>query len=170
MFHTIRILMRFFIFSLFLFLAASVASYAQVAGAVSEAGDVYSDSQAIMITEEFELYGEPMPDVEEKFRLGAAIGQLQNYMGAEMQISGKVTRMCGDESCYFIMQDAGREAKVMLIDPGAPMPKDISGREVTVLGQLEATDAEGNPQMESGDDGQAPKHYRILTRSVRVMR
>jgi hypothetical protein len=162
--------MRFLISSLFLFLVASVTAFAQVAGAVSEAGDVYSDSQAIMITEEFELYGEPMPDVEEKFRLGAAIGQFQNYIGAEMQISGSVVRMCGDETCYFIMQDAGKEAKVVLIDPGAPMPKDISGREVTVLGQLEATDAAGNPQMEPSEDGQAPKHYRIMTRSVRVMR
>lgn len=162
--------MRFSIFSLFLFLAAAGTAFAQVAGAVSDAGDVYSDTQAIEITEEYELYGEPMPDVEEKFRLGEAVGQFQNYIGAEMQISGNVARMCGDERCYFVMQDGGKSANVVLIDPGAPMPQDISGREVTVLGMLEAVDAEGNPQMEPADDGQAPKNFRILTRSVRVMR
>ncbi|MDT8324478.1 MAG: hypothetical protein RRA94_10220 [Bacteroidota bacterium] len=162
--------MRFFIFSLFLFLAASITAFAQAEGAVSEAGDVYSDSQAIEITEEYELYGEPMPDVEEKFRLGAAVSQFQNYIGAEMQISGTVAGMCGGEECYFTMKDGGSTAKVVLIDPGAPMPQDISGREVTVLGMLEATDTEGNPQMEPSDDGQAPKHFRILTRSIRVMR
>ena len=162
--------MRFTIIPLLLFFAASLTAVAQSDGNISEAGDVYSDSQAIEATGEYELYGEPMPDVMEKFSLGDAVAQFGEFIGAEMQISGLVARMCGGEECYFMLEDGGKTAKVILVDPSAPMPSEIAGRNVTVFGMLEAVDAEGNPQVEASEDGKGSLHFRILTRSVRVNR
>ena len=159
--------MRYMLLPLLLVFAAAT-TYAQV----SEAGDVYSDSKAIEINEEYELYGEPMPDVMEKFRVGEAISQWESLMGVELQISGSVVDYRNTEACFVILEDGGKRLTVTLVDPHAPMPSSVMGRDMTVFGTLEALDKGRHPQIPpppgSAEKVDAPKSFRILARSIRL--
>jgi hypothetical protein len=159
-------MMKYITLALFLVTFTATTAFAQD-GAVSEAGDVYSDTQAIEITDGYELYGEPMPDVMEKFRLAEAIDRYQELIGAEMQITGMVARMCRSNDCFVMLEDAGKEAKVILVDPSAAMPDDIDGREITVFGILEVIESTSPPQT-GADAKDAPKKFRMMIRSVKL--
>ncbi|MCB2205873.1 hypothetical protein KQI65_14100 [bacterium] len=161
--------MRFTIFSFLFLFALSLTAFAQNSDGVSAAGDVYggSDSQAVEMNDEWAIYGEPMPDVMEKFTLSELSKQKDPVIGVEMQVTGTAGKMCGSDECFFMLEDGGSSAKVIRIDPASNMPEDLTGRKVTVFGMLEPIEDAGEPNdgMERQD---APKTYRIMMRSLKV--
>jgi len=151
------------------FLAFTTSTaFAQVEGVVSPSGDVMSDMQATEITEEHIIFGEPMPDVMEKFRLGEAIQKFDHLRGVEMQLSGTAQK-CAGEDCWILLMDGGQKAKVILLDDRLSIPVDVAGKEVTVFGMLEEF-LVGNPDQATETNEQTPREFHIIARSVRVSR
>ncbi|MBN1446878.1 MAG: hypothetical protein JXA28_03020 [Bacteroidetes bacterium] len=142
--------------------------YAQTDGVVSPAGDVSTDAHVTEITEEYMVYGEPMPDILEKFRLGEAIQKFDQVRGMEMQLTG-IAQKCPGDDCWVILTDGGQKAKVILLDDRLTVSTDVTGKEITVFGMLEEFLPENPDQAKTQGDA-IPREFHIISRSVRVPR
>src|SRR5262245_11943888 len=77
-------------------------------------------------------YGKAMP-VGDATALSKAIGGGKNRDPAKW--SGRVTQVCQRQGCWFMIEDEGLAARVMIKDYAFVVPKDSQGRAV-VFGRL----------------------------------
>jgi len=164
--HSKRTDMRTIFFLMaFLVLGAS-AAMAQVEGTVGADGNVVMDTPAGEDADGMTEFGEPMPDIMEKFRLAEVADRFEELAGVEMQITG-TAQPCPDDNCWMLLQDGGAEAKMMLVNHDMNISMDLTGKEITVFGMLEPhMEADPNQVQAAADDVKPTFH--IIVRSVRV--
>ena len=161
--------MRTILFLMAILVFGASAAFAQVEGAVSSDGEMMTDEQVTEVTEDYIVFGEPMPDVMEKLRLSEAVDRFDELRGVEMQISG-TAQPCAGEDCWVMLIDGGAKATVMLLDDRLTIPMDVAGKEITVFGMLEEAFDPDAAEQGLGASSEEPKDLHVIARSVRIMK
>ena len=156
----------------------ALAASALIAASFALAGDepgVVRLSEPVEVTDTHEAFGAVMTTQADPVALSALIENHADYADKSVLISARVSEVCRKKGCFFIAQDGSTTVRVSFKDYGFFVPTDISGRHVTLLGQLrrvELTEEQAahlEADMGSVDASVAPgPQFEIVATSVRI--
>lgn len=145
--------------------------------AAADDADVVRLSEPVQVTDEYETFGNLLPDDAPIVPLAELLGEPDEYLGRDVIVRTRVAQVCQKKGCFFIAQDGEHVARVSFVDYSFFVPSNISGRTVTLAGRLVQKELTA-PQAEhfSADLGegagsevlQAGPRYEIVATSVRV--
>ena len=97
------------------------------------------------------------------------------YVGESVRVAARVSQVCRKKGCFCIAREGDAVVRVSFKDYGFFVPTDISGKRVTLVGEVvakEVTTEEAEHFAEDlGNSGPAPQPgstYEIVATSVRV--
>ena len=161
--------------SLFTVLASFVLACAGTAMADEEAA-VIRLSEPVESTEDYETFGVPLDETLTGVTLTALVEGGDDFVGEPVLVTARVSQVCQKKGCFFIAQEGSTVLRVSFKDYGFFVPTDISGRRVTMSGELirrEVSEEQAAHMSEDlGEAGamQAGVVYEIVATSVRVPR
>ena len=132
-------------------------------------------SEPVEVTDEYEIFGAALPDGEAPLPLATVLENGETHVDRQVVVTTRVSQVCQMKGCFFIAQDGAYTARVSFKDYSFFVPTDISGRTVTLSGQLTHRDvsaeqaAHYNADMK-GEGVTAGRQYEIVATSVRVPR
>jgi hypothetical protein len=151
------------------------------AGTGSVSNDPFSSGKGVMrlsepveVTDSFETFGSPLPEQGETVPLAMLLTRGQEFLGRSVKVRTRIAQVCQAKGCFFIAQEGGHSARVSFKDYGFFVPTDISGRTVTLAGELvEVTLTDEQASHLSADVGDPDalttgRQYQIIATSVRV--
>ncbi len=162
-----------------------VASWAIVASLLvatqlARAGDepkVVRLSEPVAVTATHETFGAVMPETVEPVALSALVAQHDDYAGDSIVVAARVSQVCQKKGCFFIAQDGDTTVRVSFKDYSFFVPTDISGRNVTLVGELREVElTEEQAAHLEGDMGSDAAHVapgpqlEIVATAVRIPR
>ena len=101
-----------------------------------DASKVIRLSEPVEVTDTHETFGAVMPDPVEPVALAALVEDHTEYAGKSVAITARVSEVCQKKGCFFIAQDGATTVRVSFKDYSFFVPTDISGRNVTLVGEL----------------------------------
>lgn len=132
-------------------------------------------SEPVAVTETHETFGAVMPDDAEPMSLSALVAQHEEYANKSVVIEARVSQVCQKKGCFFIAQDGATTIRVSFKDYSFFVPTDISGRDVTLVGELQRVElseeqaAHMAADLGSADSDVAPgPQFEIVATAVRV--
>ena len=139
--------------------------------------DVIRLSEPVAVTDTHETFGAIMPDSVEPVALSALIAQHEDHAGTSIAVAARVSQVCQKKGCFFIAKDGDTTVRVSFKDYSFFVPTDISGRDVTLVGELrevELTEEQAahlEDDMGSDDAQVAPgPQFEIVATAVRIPR
>ena len=120
-------------------LAVSLMCTAQVGWANDEEG-VTRLSEPVEVTDTHETFGAAIPDPLKPVALSALISNHADYVGKNVAIEARVSKVCQKKGCFFIAQDGATTVRVSFKDYSFFVPTNIGGRQVTLMGELKLRD------------------------------
>ncbi len=93
-------------------------------------------SEPVAVTDTHETFGAVMPETVEPMALSALIAQHEDHTGASIAVAARVSQVCQKKGCFFIAKDGDTTVRVSFKDYSFFVPTDISGRDVTLVGEL----------------------------------
>lgn len=151
-----------------------------VAGPLAWAGDdpgVVRLSEPVEVTDTHETFGAVMSDTVDPISLSRLVENHANYEGLSVVVNARVSKICRKKGCFFIAQDGPTTVRVAFKDYGFFVPTDISGRHVTLVGELKRVElteeqaAHYKSDLGSADVNVAPgPQFEIVATAVRVPR
>lgn len=145
--------------------------------AATDAAGVVRLSEPVQVTDEYETFGNLLPDDAPIVPLAELLGDPDEYLGRDVIVRTRVAQVCQKKGCFFIAQDGEHVARVSFVDYSFFVPSNISGRTVTLAGRLVQKELTA-PQAEhlSADLGegadsdalQAGPRFEIVATAVRV--
>ncbi len=161
--------------SLAIFLTILTSAF--VTGAVAdEDSAVVRLSEPVESTEAYETFGSPLDETRTTVSLSALAEDSESYIGEPVLITARVSEVCQKKGCFFVAQEGQAVIRVSFVDYSFFVPTDISGRRVTMAGELVRREitAEQADHLNSdlGGEGtvEAGVVYEIVATSVRVPR
>ena len=158
----------------------TLAVCALVAGQLAWAGDepkVIRLSEPVEVTDTHETFGAAMPEVTDPVALSALVEHHEDYADKSVVIEARVSQVCQKKGCFFIAQDGATTVRVSFKDYGFFVPTDISGRRVTLVGELKQVELTEEQAAHLEDDlGTADldvtpgPQFEIVATAVRVPR
>ena len=158
----------------------AVAACALLAWQLAWAGDdaaVVRLSEPVEVTDTHETFGAAMPDTVEPVALSTLVENHADYEGNSVVIEARVSQVCQKKGCFFIAQDGATTIRVAFKDYSFFVPTDISGRQVTLVGELKRVElteeqaAHFEEDLRSDDVDVAPgPQFEIVASAVRVPR
>lgn len=145
-------------------LAASSQAFAEV---LRLSDPVHQDANS-------ETFGALIEEPPEVTQLSAILEAPNTYIGKQLAVETKVSKVCQKKGCFFIAQHAGKTIRVTFKDYGFFVPTDIAGRNVTLVGELiqnEVSDAQASHlSKDLGEKGSVKRgvQYQLVASSVRV--
>ena len=153
---------------------------ALLVGPFASAGDVPDVvrlSEPVEVTDTHETFGAVMSDTVEPITLSRLVENHANYEGLSVVVETRVSKVCRKKGCFFIAQDGTTTVRVAFKDYGFFVPTDISGRRVTLVGELKRVElteeqaAHFKSDLGSTDVDVAPgPQFEIIASAVRVPR
>lgn len=116
--------------------SALLAGIMFAAGGVFAEGQVVRLSEPVNVTDEYEEFGGTLPAGHEPVALSALVAEGDKALGKTSVVEARVSRVCRKKGCFFIAQDGNTVVRVSFRDYGFFVPTDISGRRVTLVGEL----------------------------------
>jgi len=122
----------------------------------------------------FETFGALIEELPTVTQLVTILEAPQPFVGRQLAIETKVSKVCQKKGCFFIAQHAGKAIRVTFKDYGFFVPTDIAGRKVTLVGELiqnEVSDAQAaHLSKDLGEQGSVKRgvQYQLIASSVRV--
>ena len=141
-----------------------------------EASDVVRLSEPVESTADYETFGTALDESLTDVTLTTLVEDSDSYLGEPVLVTARVSQVCQKKGCFFIAQDGGAMLRVSFKDYGFFVPTDISGRRVTMVGELiqreisEEQAAHMSEDLGDADAMQAGVVYEIVATSVRVPR
>ena len=157
----------------FLLLASMLFS---PAGAQGDESGVVRLSEPVEANDTHETFGARMPEAGQAVALADLLADGENYLDREVKVITRVAQVCQKKGCFFIAEDGTHTARVSFKDYGFFVPSDISGRTVTLAGELKRKDLSADQAEHFNEDMQAESvmkpgpQYEIVATSVRVPR
>lgn len=155
--------------------SAMLAAMLLCAGNVIAEGQVVRLSEPVNVTDEYEEFGGTLPADHDPVALSALVAEGDSALGRTAVVEARVSRVCRKKGCFFIAQDGDTVVRVSFRDYGFFVPTDISGRRVTLVGELvekELSDEKAAHYRADLDDESAPLRagvvYEIVADAVRV--
>ena len=100
-----------------------------------------------------------------------------DHVGKQVRVSARVSQVCQKKGCFFIAQDGAAVVRISFVDYSFFVPTDISGKQVTFVGEVvavERTEEQAEHFAEDMGDSEAAvaagETYEIVASSVRVPR
>ena len=141
----------------------------------AEDPEVLRLSEPVAQTADSETFGAVLDETVPEVALEQLVSDSQRYEGSPVRLAARVSRVCRKKGCFFIAQDGNAYMRVSFKDYGFFVPTDISGRRVTLIGEVvgrEMTPEEALHYAEDlGGKSEAIKAgmvYEIVATSVRV--
>lgn len=151
------------------------------AGLLFAASSVFAEEQVVRLSEpvnvtaDYEEFGGTIPAGQEPVTLAALVADGESALGKTSVVEARVSRVCRKKGCFFIAQDGDTVLRVSFRDYGFFVPTDISGRRVTLLGELvekQLSAEEAAHYTADLGDGSTPveagRVYEIVADAVRV--
>ncbi len=148
------------------------------AGQLAWAGDepkVVRLSEPVETTDTHETFGAAMPEAVDPVALSALVANHESHAGKNVVVEARVSQVCQKKGCFFIAKDGATTVRVSFKDYGFFVPTDISGRDVTLVGELrqvELTEEQAThleDDLGSADLDVAPgPQFEIVASAVRV--
>ena len=154
-------------------------SFFLAAGPVALADDesaVVRLSEPVESTDAWETFGAPLDESLDNVALTTLVDEGDSYLGEPVLVTARVSQVCQKKGCFFIAQQGNTVVRVSFKDYGFFVPTDISGRQVTLAGELverEVSEDQAehmNEDLGDTDAMQAGVVYEIVATSVRVPR
>ena len=131
-------------------------------------------SEPVHQDETSETFGALIEDLPAVTQLASIFEAPQMFIGKQLAVETKVSKVCQKKGCFFIAQQAGKSIRVTFKDYAFFVPTDIAGRKVTLVGELiqnEVTDAQAaHLSKDLGEKGsvQHGVQYQLVASSVKV--
>ena len=93
-------------------------------------------SEPVQSTSEYEIYGAPMKSEAIEQTLDSLLNNPEANLNREIKVTTRVAKVCQKKGCFFIAQQGPYSARVSFKDYGFFVPSNISGRTVTLVGEL----------------------------------
>ena len=147
------------------------------AGLAADEGKVIRLSEPVEQTADYETFGSPLDDAVPDVKLEQVATAGDDLVGKTVRVVTRVSEVCAKKGCFFIAQEGDSVVRVSFKDYGFFVPTDISGKRVTLVGEVVAK--EGTAEQaehyaeEIGDTASAPKPgntFEIVATAVRVPR
>ena len=159
-----------------LLLASLLLERGQLAWAGDEA-KVIRLSEPVAVTDTHETFGAEIPETAEPVRLAELVASHEDYAGKSVVVETRVSQVCQTKGCFFIAKDGATTVRVSFKDYSFFVPTDISGRDVTLVGELrqvelteeQAAHFEEDMGSDSADMAPGPQ-FEIVATAVRVPR
>ena len=155
-------------------LFASLVACSIVLSAPALGDDVIRLSEPVETTDTYEVFGSPAPKDAKVIELSDLLEGGEDYLGQSILVSTRVAQVCQKKGCFFIAQDGDHVARVSFVDYSFFVPTDISGKTVTLAGELvrvelspEQAEHFSEDIAEGGGVKPGPR-YEIVATSVRV--
>lgn len=145
-------------------------------GAGADESGVVRLSEPVEATDTHETFGASMPEAGHAMALADLLADADRYLDREVKVTTSVAQVCQKKGCFFIARDESHTARVSFKDYGFFVPSNISGRTVTLAGELkrkEMSEEQAEHYNEDAGDASALKpgpQYEIVATSVRVPR
>ena len=145
-------------------------------GAVADDSGVVRLSEPVEATDTHETFGASLPEAGDAMTLADLLADADRYLDREVKVTTSVAQVCQKKGCFFVAQDGGHTARVSFKDYGFFVPSDISGRTVTLAGELKSKDMSAEQadhyNTDLGDESafKPGPQYEIVATSVRVPR
>lgn len=119
-----------------LFVAIAIAVMAHPLMAQQEAS-VTRLSEPVQVTDTHEVFGAPLGDMGQPLQLAEVIQNESDYLGKQVYVSARVTKVCQKKGCFFLAQDGAAMARVTFIDYSFFVPTDSGEKVVEIVGTLD---------------------------------
>lgn len=155
-------------------LAASALVFGQLTWAGQDSS-VVRLSEPVEVTDTHETFGAVMADNLDPVSLSTLVENHADYEGSSVAVETRVSQVCQKKGCFFIAQDGDTTVRVAFKDYSFFVPTDISGRRVTLIGELkrvelseeQAAHLEEDLQSDAADVAPGPQ-FEIVATAVRV--
>ena len=144
--------------------------------ALADGSGVVRLSEPVEATDTHETFGARLPEAGQAVTLADLLADGENFLDREVKVITRVAQVCQRKGCFLIAQDGNHTARVSFKDYGFFVPSDISGRTVTLAGELKRKDLSADQAEHFNEDMQAESvmkpgpQYEIVATSVRVPR
>ena len=132
-------------------------------------------SEPVEQTAEAETFGAPLDMSVPQVRLEEIASDGATYVGTPVRVAARVSQVCQKKGCFFIAREGDAFVRVSFKDYGFFVPTDISGKRVTLVGEVVAKDVSPEEAEHFVEDlgaataaVQPGKTYEIVATSVRV--
>jgi hypothetical protein len=132
-------------------------------------------SEPVEATATHETYGAAMPAAADPVSLSVLIENHAVYVGESVVVEARVSEVCQKKGCFFIAKDGDATVRVSFRDYSFFVPTNISGRDVTLVGELRQVElseeqaAHLEEDMGSADVDVAPgPQFEIVASAVRI--
>ena len=131
-------------------------------------------SEPVQKDETSETFGSVINVLPEQVKISQLLSAPQAYQNKEFSLQAKVSKVCQKKGCFFIAQQEEQLIRVAFKDYGFFVPTSISGRTVTLVGELVSHQLSAKQAIhlnqDLGEDGniQSGLVYEIVATSVRV--
>ena len=115
-------------------LKARITTITVIRGGAAWAGEVVRLSEPVMVTDTHEIFGAPLPESDRVLKLADLIGHSDQYLGKEVMVSTRITKVCQKKGCFFLAQDGDAMARITFKDYGFFVPTDSAGKSVMLAG------------------------------------
>jgi hypothetical protein len=149
-----------------------------VTGQFAWAGDepkVIRLSEPVEATATHETFGAAMPAAADPVALSVLVENHADYVGESVVVEARVSEVCQKKGCFFIAKDGDATVRVSFKDYSFFVPTNISGRDVTLVGELRQVElseeqaAHLEEDMGSADVDVAPgPQFEIVASAVRI--
>jgi len=132
-------------------------------------------SEPVAQTADSETFGSVLDESVPEVALQQLVSDSQRYEGSPVRVAARVSQVCQKKGCFFIAQDGDAYMRVSFKDYGFFVPTDISGRRVTLIGEVVGREMTAEEAAHYADDLggksaaiKAGMIYEIVATSVRV--
>lgn len=145
-------------------------------GALADESGVVRLSEPVEATDTHETFGARLPEAGQAMALAELLADGERHLDREVKVITRVAQVCQRKGCFFIAEDGIHSARVSFKDYAFFVPSDISGRTVTLAGELKRKDLSADQAEHFNEDMQAESvmkpgpQYEIVATSVRVPR
>ena len=147
------------------------------AGTIAGEPQVVRLSEPVEQTAEFETFGSPLDESVPLVELGAIASEGNSLVGQQVRVSARVSQVCQKKGCFFVAQEGDSVVRISFVDYSFFVPTDISGKNVTFVGEVvavEVTDEQAEHFAEDMGSSEAAiaagETYEVVATSVRVPR
>ncbi len=157
---------------------ALIAVAAFCAPLAADAGDVIRLSEPVQSTDDYEVFGAPVGELEDALPLAQIIAAGDLYADRQVTATATVSQVCQKKGCFLVAQDGEAVARVTFVDYSFFVPTDSGGKEVTLVGTFSRKSiTEAQARHFAEDAGQDPaaivgprEEYAIVATSVVIPR
>ena len=165
-----------------LYLRCSIAAIAFFAAGAGFAADLDGEqakvirlSEPVEQTADAESFGARLDDSIPEVSLGEIANAGGDYVGQSVRVVARVAKVCQKKGCFFFAQEGDAVVRISFKDYGFFVPTDISGKRVTLVGDVVAREVTAEEASHYADDigADAPpvkqgEVYEIVASAVRV--